>query len=76
MIFPDLIFDTCAIDIAYETIEISDKRCAHCSRKIVGKVYEMGGKYYDSYCWQFRHILQFKEDDDRYVKEKKFFQDE
>lgn len=76
MIFPDLILDSCANEIAHEMIEISNKRCAHCNRRIVGKVYEMAGKYYDSYCWQFRHILQLSEKDDRHDKERKLFRDE
>jgi hypothetical protein len=55
-LFPELVFETQAMEIAQEFIEMSDKRCSHCHRKIYGKVYQSGTNYYDSYCWQFRFI--------------------
>jgi hypothetical protein len=61
MIFGDMIFDSQVMDIAFETIERSDKRCFNCHRRIVGKVYQSGSMYFDSYCWQFRFINQTPE---------------
>lgn len=56
MLFPDLVFESQAQEIAFEDIERSDHRCSHCHRRIFGKVYQQGTKYFDSYCWQFRFI--------------------
>lgn len=56
MLFPELVFEAQAQDISFENIERTDKRCSHCHRWIVGKVYQQGTKYFDSYCWQFRFI--------------------
>jgi hypothetical protein len=76
MIYPDLIMDNEAMEVSFETLVISDKICSHCNRRITGKVFEMNGKYYDSYCWQFRHILQFQERDSKYEREQKLFEDD
>lgn len=76
MIYPDLILNNEAIEVSFETPLISDKICSHCNMRIRGKVYEMNGKYYDSYCWQFRHNLQFKEKDTKYEREQKLFRDD
>jgi len=56
MIFSELVFESQAMEIAFEYIERSDKRCSHCHRRIVGRVYQQGTKYFDHYCWQFRFI--------------------
>ncbi|MGA1820902.1 MAG: hypothetical protein ACMUIG_00080 [Thermoplasmatota archaeon] len=76
MIFPDLISEMEAIETAHETVLLSDILCSHCNRRIKGRVYEMDGKHYDSYCWQFRHILQISENDSRFVREQKLFDDD
>jgi len=56
MLFKDMVFESQAVEFAFELVELSDKRCSHCHRMIVGRVYQSGAKYYDSYCWQFRFI--------------------
>lgn len=56
MLFPDIIFSSQVMDIAEEYTQVSDKRCSHCHRKIVGRVHQIGNRYYDDYCWQFRFI--------------------
>ena len=76
MIFPDLVCENEALEAARETVVLSDNLCSHCNRRISGKVYEMDGKFYDSYCWQFRHILQISEGDSRFVREHKLFDDD
>ena len=76
MIFPDLVCENEALEMAQEVIIVSDKLCSHCNRRITGKVYEMDGKHYDSYCWQFRHILQISDADNRFVREQKLFDDD
>jgi hypothetical protein len=36
-----------------------DRICSHCHRKIVGKQYlSANNNYYDSFCWQFRYVLE------------------
>jgi hypothetical protein len=36
-----------------------DRICSHCHRKIVGKQYlSVNNNYYDSFCWQFRFVLE------------------
>jgi hypothetical protein len=36
-----------------------DRICSHCHRKIIGKQYlSENNNYYDSFCWQFRHVLE------------------
>jgi len=63
MFFPDMVFDSQAAEIAFENIELSDKRCSHCHRRIMGKVYQQGNRYFDSYCWQFRFINELPVDE-------------
>jgi hypothetical protein len=36
-----------------------DRICSHCHRKIIGKQYlSTNNNYYDSFCWQFRYVLE------------------
>ena len=35
--------------------------CNHCYRRIEGKVYLSNNKYYDSYCWGLRAIIENEE---------------
>ena len=36
-----------------------DRICSHCHRKIVGKQHlSVNNNYYDSFCWQFRYVLE------------------
>ncbi|MDG6226018.1 MAG: hypothetical protein QCI82_10975 [Candidatus Thermoplasmatota archaeon] len=69
MLFPDLVLGSQAIDIAHEFIQISDKRCSHCHRKIIGNVHQLGNRYYDDYCWQFRFINDNSDDKTDRIKE-------
>ena len=44
--------------------------CAHCYRAIRGKAFEMNGKYYDRFCWQFRYIIEHHERTQKEIREK------
>jgi hypothetical protein len=63
MLFPELVFESQAQEIAFENDERTDKRCSHCHRRIYGRVHQQGNKYFDAYCWQFRYINKESSDE-------------
>jgi hypothetical protein len=35
--------------------------CSHCHKEIRGRLYNLGNKFFDEYCWSLRYILEAQE---------------
>ena len=61
MLFPDSTLEVPVLMRYPEPKKRTGILCSHCHLEIVGNVHQLGNRYFDSYCWQLRFVIDLSE---------------
>jgi hypothetical protein len=63
LFFPDPVVDSIVLDEPMPYLKRTGLICSHCHKEIRGKLFNLGTKFYDEYCFSLRYILEAQEAD-------------
>ena len=61
LFFPDSTLDMYVVADKRPYLKRTGMICSHCHKEIRGKIYNLGNRFFDEYCWSLRYILEAQE---------------